>query len=80
MLTTSLSNPSCMSDRRAFDSVLAVPSMASIEKDQVRLGWPIRPLVDTKQPFDRGSRPALLLRIELPHTELHRRLLRRRFV
>lgn len=46
----------------------------------MRLGWPVRPLVDTKQPLDRGSRPALLLRIELSHPVLDRRLLRLRFV
>jgi hypothetical protein len=32
--------------------MLAVPAMAPIEEDQVRLGWPVRPLVDAKQPLD----------------------------
>jgi len=52
VLPVSLSNPTCLSYRRAFHAVLAVPAVASIQKDEMRAGRTIRGLIYSEQPLD----------------------------
>lgn len=74
MLPVSLSNPSCLSYRGTLDAMLAVPAVPPIEEDQMRLRGAICRLIDSKESFDRGSSPALLLGVELLHAKLNLRL------
>lgn len=74
MLPVSLSNPSCLSYCWTLDAVLAVPAVPPVEEDQMGLRRAIRPFVDSKEPLDRGSGPALLLGVELLHAKLNLRL------
>jgi hypothetical protein len=53
--------------------MLAVPAVPPVEEDQMCLGGAICCFVDSKEPLDRGSGPALLLRVELLHAKLNLR-------
>jgi transcriptional regulator with XRE-family HTH domain len=76
VLPVSLSNPSCLFHRWTLDAVLAVPAMSPIEENQVRFRGTIRCFVDPKQALDRSTLTALLLRVELLHAKVRRRLRR----
>jgi len=77
VLPVSLSNPSCLSNCRTLDAVLAVPSVPSIEKDEVSFRCALSLFVHAEQPLDRCARSALLLRVEFLHAKLRRWLHRR---
>jgi hypothetical protein len=48
VLPVSLSNPSCLSNRRTFDAMLAVPPVSPIEEDEMRLRQAIGRFVDAE--------------------------------
>ena len=72
MLPVSLSNPFCLSNRRAFDAVLAIPTVSSIQEDEMRSRATVRRFVHTEEPLDRRVLSALLLRVQLLHAKLSR--------
>src|SRR5213078_3779592 len=78
VLPVSLSNPSCLSYRRALYAVLAVPTVAPIHEDEMCSSRTISSLVHSEQSLDRRTQPALLLRVELLDSKVNRRRLRLR--
>src|SRR5207248_8381351 len=62
-----------LSYRRALHAVLAVPAVASIQKDEMRAGQALRGLIHPEQPLDRRTESALLLCVELFDSKVRRR-------
>jgi len=52
MLPVSLSNPFCLPDCGTLDAVLAVPTMSSIQKNEMRLCRTLCRFVDAEESFD----------------------------